>query len=154
MLTQKGFQQPDDILLVEDNPGDARLTFEALKEAQMCSFLHVVEDGIQAMQFLRKQEPFVAAPTPHIILLDLNLPRKSGQEVLAEIKEDPLLRSIPVIVLTTSAAEKDILRAYNLHANCYIIKPVSFELFVDSIRKIKSFWFSTVRLPYAADTRS
>ena len=142
-------RRPIDILLVEDNPGDARLTIEALKEAKVCYGLRVVEDGVQAMEFLHKEGAYGDAPTPDLILLDLNLPRMSGQEVLAEIKEDPVLLSIPVIVLTTSEAEKDVLRAYTLHANCYVVKPVNFEQFLDSIKQIKEFWLSVVKLPSA-----
>ncbi|MCX5771743.1 MAG: response regulator [Candidatus Hydrogenedentes bacterium] len=141
--------RPIDILLVEDNPGDARLTVEALKEAKVSNGLYIVEDGIQAMEFLHKEGEYVDAPTPDLILLDLNLPRMSGQEVLAEIKEDPVLHSIPVIVLTTSQAEKDVLEAYDLHANCYVVKPVNFEQFLESIKHIKEFWFSVVKLPSA-----
>jgi len=140
---------PIDILLVEDNPGDARLTLEALKEAKVCNELYVVEDGVEAMGFLHKEGEYIDAPTPDLILLDLNLPKKSGQEVLEEIKEDPLLLLIPVIVLTTSEAEKDVLRAYNLHANCYVVKPVNYEKFLESIRQITGFWLSVVKLPSA-----
>lgn len=140
---------PIEILLVEDNPGDARLTIEALKEAKVRNGLHVVEDGVQAMEFLHKEGKFIDAPTPDLILLDLNLPKMSGQEVLAEIKEDPVLHAIPVIVLTTSQSEKDIFEAYDLHANCYVVKPVNFEQFLQSIKQIKDFWLSVVRLPSA-----
>lgn len=145
---------PIDILLVEDNPGDARLTVEALKEAKVSNGLYIVEDGIQAMEFLHKEGKYADAPTPDLILLDLNLPRMSGQEVLAEIKEDPVLHSIPVIVLTTSQAEKDVLSAYDLHANCYVVKPVNFEQFLESIKHMKDFWFSVVKLPSAVGVRT
>lgn len=141
--------RPIDILLVEDNPGDARLTIEALKEVKVCYGLCVVEDGIQAMEFLHKEGEYVDAPTPDLILLDLNLPRMSGQEVLAEIKGDPVLHSIPVVVLTTSQAEKDIFDAYDLHANCYVVKPCNFEQLLESVKHIKDFWFSVVKLPSA-----
>lgn len=145
---------PIDILLVEDNPGDARLTVEALKEAKVSNGLYIVEDGIQAMEFLHKEGKYADAPTPDLILLDLNLPRMSGQEVLAEIKEDPVLHSIPVIVLTTSQAEKDVLSAYDLHANCYVVKPINFEQFLESIKHMKDFWFSVVKLPSAVGVRT
>jgi CheY-like chemotaxis protein len=138
-----------EILLVEDNPGDARLTMEALKEAKVCNGMVLVEDGVKAMEYLHHEGKYVDAPLPDLILLDLNLPRMSGQEVLAEIKADPLLRSIPVIVLTTSQADKDILEAYDLHANCYVVKPVNFQQFLESIKQIKDFWFSLVKLPSA-----
>lgn len=140
---------PIDILLVEDNPADARLTIEALKEAKVCNGLFVVEDGIEALEFLRKEDQYLDAPTPDLILLDLNLPKMSGQEVLSAIKEDPVLHSIPVVVLTTSEADKDVLEAYDLHANCYVVKPVNFEQFLESVKHIKDFWFSVVKLPSA-----
>lgn len=136
-----------DILLVEDNPGDARLAAEAFKEGTIPTHLHVVQDGIEAMSFLRREAPYEAAPRPDLVLLDLNLPRKDGREVLAEIKEDPLLRRVPVIVLTTSQAETDVSRSYELHANCYIVKPVDFDRFIDVVRGIEDFWCSLVKLP-------
>lgn len=136
-----------DILLVEDNPGDARLAAEAFKEGRVPTRLHVVQDGIEAIAFLRREGPFESAPRPDLVLLDLNLPRKDGREVLAEIKEDPLLRRIPVIVLTTSQAETDVNRAYELHANCYIVKPVDFDRFIDVVKGIEDFWCSLVKLP-------
>lgn len=136
-----------DILLVEDNPGDARLAAEAFKEGTMPTRLHVVQDGIEAMSFLRRASPFETAPRPSLVLLDLNLPRKDGREVLAEIKADPGLRRIPVIVLTTSQAESDVMRAYELHANCYIVKPVDFDRFIDVVRGIEDFWCSLVKMP-------
>ena len=136
-----------EILLVEDNPGDVRLLVEALKEARVPSRLHLAEDGVQAMAFLRRRAPFGAAPRPDLILLDLNLPRKNGREVLAEIKDDPGLKSIPIVVLTTSQAEQDVLRSYQLHANCYISKPVGLENFIEVVRSIEAFWLNTVRLP-------
>lgn len=135
------------ILLVEDNPADVRLTQEALTDGRVQHLLQVVTDGVEAMDFLRHAEPFQKAPRPDLILLDLNLPRKDGREVLAEIKADPDLTRIPVIILTTSDAEEDILKTYNLHANGYIIKPVDLEQFFKVIRQIKEFWMSIVQLP-------
>jgi len=133
---------PVEILLVEDNPGDVRLLAEALKEVRVPARLHVAEDGIKAMGFLTGGNP-----RPDLILLDLNLPRKDGREVLAEIKGDPGLKSIPVIVFTTSQAEQDVLHSYELHANCFISKPVGLENYIRVIRSIDSFWLKTVRLP-------
>jgi CheY-like chemotaxis protein len=139
--------RPIEILLVEDNPGDVRLTIEALKEGKVHNSLSVARDGVEALAFLRRQGTFVRAARPDLILLDLNLPRKDGREVLAEIKEDPSLRRIPVVVLTTSKAEEDVLRTYDLHANCYIAKPVDLEQFISVVRSIDDFWLSVVRLP-------
>jgi CheY-like chemotaxis protein len=139
--------RPIEILLVEDSPSDTELTREALRDAKVRNHLTVVEDGVQAMNLLRHQGPYVGAPRPDLIMLDLNLPRKDGREVLAEIKEDPDLKAIPVVVLTTSQAEQDILRAYNLHANCYITKPVDFDQFLEAVRSIETFWLLVVRLP-------
>ena len=136
-----------DILLVEDNPADVLLAREALGEAELPSTVHVVEDGASAISFLQRQGPYAKAPRPTLILLDLNLPRKSGREVLAEIKLDPGLRSIPVVILTTSNAEDDIRRSYDLHANCYIVKPYDYYSFVDAIQSIRHFWFSVATLP-------
>ena len=136
-----------EILLVEDSPGDVRLTQEAFHDAQVNSNLHVVNDGIQALKYLRKEDEYRKVPRPDIILLDLNLPKKDGREVLAEVKEDNDLRRIPVVVLTTSDDEKDILTSYNLHANCYITKPVDLEHFNHIIKTIEGFWFQTVKLP-------
>lgn len=139
-----------EILLVEDSPGDVRLTREALKNSRFPNRLHVVGDGVEALAFLRRQGPYAAtAVRPHLILLDYNLPRKSGHEVLADIKADPDLRRIPVVVLTTSEAEQDIWQAYDLHANCFISKPVDFDVFLDVIRSIEDFWLTTVKLPPA-----
>ena len=135
------------ILLVEDNPADVRLTREALVNGKVKHELHVARDGVEAMAFLRHQQAFQKAPRPDMILLDLYLPRKDGREVLAEIKADPDLRSIPVIILTTSHAEEDILKSYNLYANGYIVKPVDLEQFFRIIRQIKEFWMSIVLLP-------
>lgn len=136
-----------DILMVEDNPGDARLTREALKESKVCNNLHHVRDGVEAMEFLRKEGIYGNAPTPDIILLDLNLPRKDGRQVLAELKAMPRLKHIPVVVLTTSEAEQDIVKSYELHANCYITKPVDLEKFIEIIHGIENFWLSIVKLP-------
>jgi chemotaxis family two-component system response regulator Rcp1 len=135
-----------EILLVEDNPGDARLTREALKEGKIKNNLHVVEDGVTAMEFLERRGAD-GFPVPDLILLDLNLPKMDGREVLAAIKEDEQLRRIPVVVLTTSEAEEDILRSYELHANCYVTKPVGLEQFLAVVRQIDSFWLEVVRLP-------
>jgi len=136
-----------EILLVEDNPGDVRLTEEALKEGKVVNRLNVVQDGVEALAYLRKEGEYASAETPDLILLDLNLPKKDGREVLAEVKEDPDLRMIPVVVLTTSRDEQDILKSYDLHANCYITKPVDFEQFIGVVRAIEDFWLSVVKLP-------
>ena len=136
-----------EILLVEDNPGDVRLTREVLREGKVRNNLHVVGDGVEAMSFVYRQGVYANAPRPDLILLDLNLPKKNGREVLAELKSDLLLLSIPVVVLTTSDAEEDVLRAYECHANCYITKPVDFDQFVRVVRSIEDFWFTVVRLP-------
>ncbi|BAY10421.1 response regulator [Calothrix sp. NIES-2098] len=138
---------PIEVLLVEDNPGDALLTRIALEDSKIAVHLNVVEDGVEAMAFLRKQDKYAKVPHPDIVLLDLNLPKKDGREVLAEIKSDDTLKRIPVVVLTTSQAEEDILKAYNLAANCYITKPVDFDQFVKIIRSIENFWFAIVKLP-------
>jgi chemotaxis family two-component system response regulator Rcp1 len=136
-----------EILLVEDNPGDVRLTREALKEGPLEKNLSVAVDGVDAMSFLRREGAYAAVARPDMILLDLNLPRKDGREVLAEIKADEDLRRIPVVILTTSKAEEDILRSYALHANCYVTKPVDLEQFMTVVKSIEDFWFSIVRLP-------
>jgi two-component system, chemotaxis family, response regulator Rcp1 len=138
---------PIDILLVEDNPGDVRLTVEALKEGKVRNRLSVVEDGVEALAFLRQEGKYADAPRPDVILLDLNLPRKDGRVVLAEIKADEGLRRIPVVVLTTSSSEQDILRSYDLHANCYITKPVDLEQFIEVVKGIEDFWLTIVKLP-------
>lgn len=145
--------RPVEILLVEDSPSDTELTVEALREAKVRNHLSLVEDGVQAMDFLRRRGRFSRAPRPDLIMLDLNLPRKDGREVLAEIKNDPELKAIPVVILTTSKAEQDVLRAYNLHANCYITKPVDFQQFLQVVRSIESFWLFVVTLPPRARTR-
>lgn len=139
--------QPIEILLVEDNPGDVRLTREVFKEGKVRNNLSVASDGVEALAFLRREGEYADAPRPDVILLDLNLPRKDGREVLAEIKEDPDLRRLPVVVLTTSQAEQDILKSYNLHANCYITKPVDLERFITVVKSIETFWLSVVKLP-------
>jgi chemotaxis family two-component system response regulator Rcp1 len=138
---------PIEILLVEDNPGDVRLTIEALKEGKIANQINIAVDGIDAMAFLRREGKYASAPKPDLILLDLNLPRKNGREVLAEIKEDSRLKCIPVVILTSSQAEKDIVMTYNLHANCYIKKPVDFNQFIDVVKSIEDFWFNVVKLP-------
>jgi two-component system, chemotaxis family, response regulator Rcp1 len=139
--------KPIEILLIEDNRADVRLTIEALKEAKIANRLTVLEDGVEAMAFLRREGQYAEAPRPDLMLLDLNLPRKDGREVLAEVKADPDLRRVPIVVLTTSQAEEDVLRAYNLHANCYITKPVDFRQFMKVVRSIEEFWLAVVRLP-------
>jgi CheY-like chemotaxis protein len=136
-----------DILLVEDSPADVLIAREALAEAKLFNTIHVAEDGVEALDFLYKRGKFASVPRPDLILLDLNLPRKNGREVLAEIKADENLKSIPVVVLTTSSAEEDILKSYNLHANCYVVKPVEFDSFVKAVQSIQQFWFSIVSLP-------
>jgi len=136
-----------EILLVEDNPGDVRLTQEALKDNKVHNHLHIVTDGVEALAFLRGEGRYAGSPRPDLILLDLNLPRKDGREVLAEIKADERFRRIPVVVLTTSKAEEDILRAYDLSANCYITKPVDFDQFIRVVRSIEDFWLAMVKLP-------
>ena len=139
--------QPVKVLLIEDNPGDVRLTREALKDAKVLISLHVAADGIEAMSFLEREGSYIDAPRPDLILLDLNLPRKDGREVLREIKVSPALRSIPVVILTTSSSEADVLQSYNLYANCYISKPVNLEGFLKVVQSIDNFWLSVVKLP-------
>jgi two-component system, chemotaxis family, response regulator Rcp1 len=136
-----------DILLVEDNPGDVRLTMEALKEAHVQRRIHSVTDGEEALSFLKKCAESTDKPLPSLILLDLNLPKKDGREVLEQIKNHPALKRIPVVVLTTSRADADVMKAYNLHANCYVTKPAELELYIDVIKSIQEFWLGTVRLP-------
>jgi two-component system response regulator len=136
-----------DILLVEDNPGDARLAQEALKESKVRNKIHIVKDGIEATDFLFKRNHYKDAPRPDLIILDLNMPKKDGREVLAEIKEDENLKRIPVVVLTISKAEEDILKSYNLHANCYITKPLDLDKFMEVVRTIEDFWLTIVMLP-------
>ncbi|HEU0012924.1 MAG TPA: response regulator [Longimicrobium sp.] len=138
---------PIDILLVEDNPGDVRLTREALREGKVLHNLHVAQDGVEAVAFLRREGKYADAPRPDLILLDLNLPRKDGREVLQDIKAAPELRTIPVVILTSSEAEQDIVRAYDLHANCYVTKPVDLDQFITVVKSIETFWLSVVKLP-------
>lgn len=139
--------KPISILLVEDNPGDVRLTMEALREGKLRNVVQVAKDGVEALDILSGHGAHANAARPDLILLDLNLPKKDGFEVLAKIKADAMLRRIPVIVLTTSQAEQDVLKSYDLHANCYIAKPIAFEEFMQVVRSIDSFWLSVVRLP-------
>lgn len=139
--------KPIEILLVEDNPADVRLTEEALREGKVKNTLHVARDGVEALEFLRRQGRWKDASRPDLVLLDLNLPRKDGREVLGAIKDDDDLKTIPVVVLTTSSAEADILKSYKLHANCYIQKPVDLEQFVQVVKSIDDFWLTVVRLP-------
>jgi chemotaxis family two-component system response regulator Rcp1 len=139
--------KPINILLVEDNEPDVVLTQEAFKEAKVANMLYVVEDGVEALDFLRRESRYVEVPRPDLILLDLNLPKKDGREVLDEIKSDPKLASIPVVILTTSTDERDVLQAYSHHANCYITKPVDFAQFMAVVKSIEGFWLTVVRLP-------
>jgi CheY-like chemotaxis protein len=138
---------PADILLVEDNPGDVRLTREAFAEGNLANTLHVVTDGIEALEFLHQRGDHEDVPRPDVVLLDLNLPRKNGDEVLAEIREDPDFTHLPVIILTSSEAEEDILSSYGLSANAYLTKPVDPAMFIDTVRSFKTFWLEVVRLP-------
>jgi len=140
---------PVEILLVEDNPGDVRLTKEALKEGKVYNNLHWARDGVEALEFLKREGKHAKAPRPDIILLDLNLPKKDGREVLEVIKKDGVLKHIPVVVLTTSKAEEDVLRSYELHANCYVTKPVDLEKFIQVVQSIDRFWLTVVTLPPA-----
>jgi CheY-like chemotaxis protein len=140
-------QSPIEVLLVEDNPGDVELTSLALAEGKLIVNLSVVEDGVTALEFLYRQGKYATAPTPDLVLLDLNLPKKSGHEVLAEVKASEALRRIPVVILTTSQAEEDILGAYNHYANCYITKPVNFEQFIKVVKSLEDYWFTIVKLP-------
>lgn len=142
-------EQPEsiEILLVEDSPGDVRLTREALNEARVSNRLHVASDGVEAMQFLRREGKYANAPRPDLVLLDLNLPRMDGRQVLAEIKSDPKLKTVPVIVLTTSDAECDVLKSYSSHANCYLVKPVDVDSFFEQVRSLEGFWLAVVKFP-------
>ena len=139
--------RPVEIFLVEDNPGDVRLTREALKEGKIRNNLNVAGDGVEALRYLRREGPYGKSTRPDLILLDLNLPKMDGREVLEAVKADPALRLIPVVVLTSSAAEQDIVRAYDLHANCYVSKPVDLDQFIHVVKSIEDFWFSIVKLP-------
>ncbi len=140
--------QPIEILLVEDNPGDVRLTLEVMKDARVRNHMSMVKDGVEALAFLRREGDFADAPRPDLILLDLNLPKKDGREVLADIKADPTLKRIPVVVLTVSKDEEDILKSYDLYANCYVTKPINMEQFIAVVRSIEDFWLTIVKLPY------
>lgn len=146
-ITEMPNTEPIEILLVEDNRGDARLAEEALKESKVLNNLHHVVDGVQAMGFLRRGEGYEGKPTPDLILLDLNMPRKDGREVLAEVKGDPELKLIPVVVLTTSEGERDMVKSYDLHANAYVVKPIDLDRFIEIVQAIEHFWFTVVKLP-------
>jgi CheY-like chemotaxis protein len=146
-MNNESFGTAIEILLVEDNPADVRLTKESFKEAKVRNKLHVVKDGVEAMAFLRQEGRYADAPRPDLILLDLNLPKKDGREVLGEIKTDEDLRGIPVVVLTVSKADEDILKAYNHHANCYVTKPIDLEGFIKVVKSIEEFWLTIVKLP-------
>jgi len=150
-MSEMSNNDPIEILLVEDNAGDARLALEALKEGKVRNNLHHVKDGVEAMTFLKRQGVYVSTPPPDLVLLDLNLPRKDGREVLAEIKEDPELRVIPVVILTTSQAERDLAETYGLHANAFITKPLDLDRFVEVVQAIENFWFTIVKLPPRGD---
>lgn len=149
-MNHNNMEKPVEILLVEDNPADVRLTQEVLKDAKMRNNLYVAKDGVEALACLRGEGKYAEFPRPDLVLLDLNLPRKDGREVLSEIKTDPNLKAIPVVVLTISKSEEDILKSYNLHANCYITKPVNLEQFVKVVKSIENFWLTIVQLPPAA----
>jgi CheY-like chemotaxis protein len=146
-MSNAALGRPVEILLVEDNPGDVDLTRETLQDSKLLNHMNVVGNGVEAMAYLRRQGKYAEATRPDLILLDLNLPRKDGREVLAEVKADDRLRRIPVVVLTTSCAEQDILQTYDLHANCYITKPVNLDQFSAVVRAIEEFWFTIVKLP-------
>jgi CheY-like chemotaxis protein len=153
-LDHLGNLDPITVLMVEDDPDDVFLTEEALRTSQLRMNLHVVNDGVQAMQYLRREDQYAQSPRPNLVLLDLNLPRMDGREVLAEIKEDPAFTEIPVVVLTTSKAEQDISASYRQHANCYISKPVDMEQFRSVVASIENFWFTVVQLPPSVDVRA
>ena len=146
-MSTRGDARPIEVLLVEDNPGDVRLTREALKDGKVSNNLSVAPDGVEALRFLRREGAYAEAPRPDVVLLDLNLPKKDGRQVLQEMKADPSLRTIPVVILTSSEAERDIAGAYELQANCYITKPVDLDQFITVVRSIEDFWFSIVKLP-------
>jgi CheY-like chemotaxis protein len=151
-MSSKAIGKPIEILLVEDNPGDVRLTKEALKEGKVLNKLHTVEDGMEALAFLNQEGKYADVPRPELILLDLNLPKKDGRDVLAEIKSNGDLKRIPVVVLTTSRSEEDILKSYDLNANCYITKPVDLDQFISVVKSINEFWLSIVKLPGEAES--
>lgn len=140
-------ERPMEILLVDDNPGDVRLTEEALRDGEVESRLHIARDGLEALDFLYREGEHACAPRPDLILLDLNMPRMSGRQVLAEIKEDPLLKHIPVVILTGSWDMEDVMRMYDLHANCYVTKPIDLDQYMMMVRSITDFWFTLVKLP-------
>ncbi|MCG2777279.1 MAG: response regulator [Desulfobacterales bacterium] len=146
-MDSQAFGKPFDILLVDDNPGDVRLTQEAFNDGKMLNKLHVAEDGMEALAFLKREGKYTDAPRPELILLDLNMPRKDGRDVLAEIKADRDLKRIPVVILTTSRSEEDILKSYDLNANCYITKPVELDKFIEVVKFIEDFWLTIVKLP-------
>ena len=147
MGVQNNLVEAIDVLLIEDNPGDVRLTQEALRDGKMINKLSVVSDGVDALDYLRQKGRYGGAMRPDLILLDLNLPRKDGREVLTEIKADPDLKRIPVVVITSSKSDEDVLRSYNLHANCYITKPVDLAEFIRVVKSIEEFWMGIVKLP-------
>jgi CheY-like chemotaxis protein len=146
-MMSEGQARPIEILLVEDSPADVDLTVEALQDAKVRNHLSVVSDGVEALALLRREGAYADARQPDLVLLDLNLPKKDGLEVLAEIKADPRLRRIPVVILTTSEAEQDILKSYDLHANCYVTKPVDLDRFITVVKSIEDFWLAIVKLP-------
>ncbi len=148
-MSNSNRSEPIEILLVEDDCGDAQRTTDALRDGRLRNRITHVEDGVEAMAYLRREGEYANAPRPDLILLDLHMPRMNGQEVLAEVKEDPELRRIPIVMMTASAQEKDILAAYNLHVNCYVTKPVDLEQFIGAVKSIEHFWFSVVKLPAA-----
>jgi len=152
-MSGEEMSRPIEILLVEDNPGDVRLIKEAFREGKVLNILHVVEDGVEAMAFLRRENTHAQAPRPSLILLDLNLPRKDGREVLAEIKADENLKRIPVVILTSSKSEEDVFRTYNLHANAYVAKPMGLNEFMAAVRSIEEFWLAVVKLPPNGERR-
>lgn len=146
-MSEQTLQAPIDVLLVEDDPGDVLMTREAFLDNKVANTLHVVSDGVKALEFLRREGDYADAPVPDLILLDLNLPKMDGREVLGAIKDDPALRTIPVVVLTTSESQEDVLRSYSLHANAYVTKPVDFDRFIEVVRQIDDFFVSVVKLP-------
>lgn len=146
-MTTNDTMHPIEILLVEDNPGDARLAKEALKESKLKNNLYIADDGVEAMNFLRKKGKYKSMPRPDLVILDLNLPKKDGREVLSDIKNDDDLKRIPVVILTISQAEEDILKSYNLHANCFISKPIDLDQFIKVVKSIEDFWLTIVKLP-------
>ena len=151
MESNKSSIKPIEILLVEDNPGDSRLAKEALKDSKLLNNLYIAEDGVEAMNFLHQTGKYIRMPRPDLIILDLNLPKKDGREVLAEIKTDVDLKRIPVVILTISKAEEDILKTYNLHANCFITKPIDLDQFMKVVKSIEDFWLTIVKLPNGKD---